>query len=303
MTTNTDVRAWLREEGHAVGDRGAIPAELRTLYDDAHRPVIPGQVIGPDDAGVSDDDFPAAADRQAPPLAPPAGPPPAADTGERRPRPVRGSRKVKWPKIFGRKKRRGRAARERIPRTPLGDWAEETWLDLAWLAQPLPPLSMLLELQAPYAGVVLDEHVQGTVIDDVLQPVARYSGAFRALNGLVGPPVCVLMVCLEGGRDEQTGELDGRTKMMIGMLRYSLMQMVKTSDVSAEQVQERTESLAVRSRIVDMMVNRIFGWEQQPGGAPPPGPDDHVPTGPPVSHAYQYPETPVMDTTGADPNR
>lgn len=312
----TDVRDWLREQGHKVGDRGSISQALKDEYDAAHPAAAQASVIESRyDAGVSDADFPgeltgddAGAAAAAPAPAPPA---PPSSSGERRPRVVRPSR-PRFPKIFGfgrgSGKGKGRRRGASHPRVSLGDFAEETWLDLAWLAAPVPPLAMMLELQAPYAGVVLDEQVRGTVIDAALQPMARYSHVFRALNGLIGPPVCVLMICAEGRQDPDTGQFDGRTKMMFGMLRYSLLQMAKVSELSSEEIGERTESMAARIKIVDGIVNRLFGFDQEPGPGPgADGDEQGAPagtTGPAVHHAYSYPPgKPVMDQTGADPAR
>lgn len=321
MPSTTDVRQWARENGYAIGDRGAVPGDVREAYDQAHRgPVIDGAAHGVLGA-PGDEDFPGPDDPDpgeligqgadvtaapAPPP-PPAPPAPAGDgpaPGEKAPRKVgrsRGRGRSRFPKWFGaRKTRRGRG-RGSIPRASLGDFAEETWMDLAWLAAPIPPLAMMLELQAPYAGVVLDDQVSGTVIDDLLQPVARYSGAFRALNGLMGPPVSVLLICLEGRRDEETGEFDGRTKMMFGMLRYSLAQMLRVSEVSQSAIEERATAIAERGKVVDGIVNRLFGLvpDQPRDGAPPP---PQAPGGAPPP-PRQYPGAPSMDATGADPAR
>lgn len=308
-STTTDVRAWLREKGHKVGDRGMIPADLQEEYDLAHAPagVVPGEVIEQDYPGAEDV---TAADEPAPP----SGPAP----GERKPRDVRGRRPA-FPKIFGRRAGKGsgtggkrrRGGRPRMPRMSLGDFAEDTWLDLAWLASPLPPLAAVLQMQAPYAGVVLDEQVRGTFVDTLLQPAARYQGLFRALNGLMGPPVCVLLICLEGRRDPATGRYDGRTQMMFGMLKYSLLQMTKVSELNAEDIAERTESLAARTAVVDHIVARLFALEPPPPetfdpDSGQPGPDaggGAVFDAQPPGAAFRYPAPPDMDGTGADPGR
>lgn len=308
----TDVREWLRSEGHEVPARGAIRQDLRDLYDEAHPDglmVVAGDVISRSDDPVSDDDFPE------PDQPAPAARPAPAVSAEQPPRPVRPSRKPKLPRIFGRRRKRGRRrGGERLPRVSLGDFAEDTWTDLAWLAQGIPPLAAMLELQAPYAGAVIDQQVQGTIFDDYLQPIARHAGAYRALNGLLGPPVCVLAICAEGRRDPHTRELDTRTKMMFGMLRYSLLQMTKVSEMSAEEIEQRTAAQSTRHQMVDMIIERLFGPVEQP-----PGDDDQAAAGrggpPPDTRGYydatmaaaaapmMYPQPPRMDETGADPRR
>src|SRR5215472_6783370 len=142
----TDVRAWLREQGHDVKERGAIPADLHALYDEAHqRPavVVPGTVIDDDySAGVTEADFPPDDDGLAD-----AGtvPPATAKNRERKPR------AVKPPKPQGLRERvfGGRSVKPkhaRGPRQSLSDFAEETWSDLAWLTAPIPPLAKILTI-------------------------------------------------------------------------------------------------------------------------------------------------------------
>ena len=326
----TDVREWLRSQGDKVGDRGAIPGDLMKKYEAAHS-TVPGEVVESDYPDVAaGTDVTEAAD--VPSAGPGPGPGPAetparGSSGERRPRAVKPARRKRgggwFRKVFGgtgggKKRRSG-------PRESLGDFAEETWLDLAWLAEPIPPLSKILTIQAPYAGVVFDEHVQGTVVDAVLQPLARYSGVWRALNGLMGPPVCVLAICAQGRYLEEGGQIiidprtrrpvpDARTRMMFGMLRYSLLQMAKVSDVSAEEIGERTESMTGRMRVVDKIIADLFGFTEAspsaagtpsaadtPGSAPPP--TGSGPREPREGNYYAYPDAPSMDGAGADPGR
>ena len=172
----TDVREWLRAQGEDVKERGAIPAGLRAKYDEAHQgggpSTVPGVVVDSFDLGpafdpaVTEADFPEADDMD-------GGPPEgggAAKPGkvrERRPRTVKGAAKggIRERIFGGARPGAGKKAGPRQPRVSLSDWAEETWTDLAWLAQPLPPLAKILTVQAPYAGVVFDEQVRGTVID------------------------------------------------------------------------------------------------------------------------------------------
>ena len=311
----TDVREWLRSQGEKVGARGQIRQELIDKYNTAHG-LPPGAApppAGTYDAGVAEADFPEP-DTGAGASDPGGKQEPAA--AERKPRVVKGqpARARFTERIF----KRQPGTRRRQPRVDLSDFAEETWLDLAWLAQPIPPLAKIFTIQAPYAGAVLDEQVKGTIVDAALQPLARYAGVYRALNGLIGPPVCVLAICAQGRRDPATGEYDMATQMMFGMLKYSLLQMARVSDLKAEQIAERTEEMAARMAVVDKIVEDLF---TMPGPGPGPAGDDSRETsaretsaGAPVTgtvihrprtaeNGYPYPEPPRMDDTGADPGR
>jgi hypothetical protein len=324
VAATTDVRAWLREQGHAVNARGQIPADLHALYDQAHTggpPVIQGEILD-SSMGVTEADFPPADDDPADPGD--AGPAPAATVKarERKPRTVRpqsapGTRGIRE-RIFGGKAADGKPKGKTQPRVSLSDWAEETWSDLAWLAQPVPPLAKILTIQAPYAGVVFDEQVKGTPIDPVLQRAARYSGGLRVLNGLAGPPVYVGLICATGARmqpvDPGTGQpavypdgspvlvYDQRTQMLFQGLRYSLLQMTKIGEVNADEIRERTQASAERMAVVDQIISDLF--DLAPQSSPGPHPVPRSPGGPgDAPNGYRYPDPPVMDGTGTDPGR
>src|SRR5215469_16286761 len=153
MAATTDVRQWFREQGRGdeVGQRGAISQALRDEYEQAHRAgTVQGELIEDSypDAGVTVADFPPdddAPDSAREPAETPAG---HKIRGERRPRAVKASKpKRLTERLFGgggRPVNRGKHAR-----ISLGDFAEETWTDLAWLAAPIPPLATILQIQAP----------------------------------------------------------------------------------------------------------------------------------------------------------
>jgi hypothetical protein len=285
--------------------------------------MVQGEVLGSTlDMGVTEADFPPADDDQAD-----EAPQIVAQnkkSAERKPRTVKppasapGTRGIRE-RLFGGKTADGKPKGKQQPRVSLSDWAEETWSDLAWLAQPIPPLAKILTIQAPYAGVVFDEQVKGSPLDSLLQPVARYSGAWRALNGLAGPPVYVGLICATGARmqpsDPSTGKpavypdgspvlvYDQRTQMLFQGLRYSLLQMTKISELNAEQIRERTQASAERMAVVDQIISDLFDLpapQASPGLTVPRSPSGPGDT---PSNGYRYPDAPVMDDTGADPGR
>ena len=323
VAVSTDVRQWLREErGYDVPVKGNVRKDWLEEYEAAHPEGGPG---GEYDEGVTGADFPAASEPEPGPGAEPAA---AAAVEQPRPKRVRPARRKLSERIWGGGDSRKKRPRKRSgPRQPLGDFAEGMWTDFAELA-PLLPLKRVLYAQAPYAGVVAEENIRGTFLDPVLQPVVRAEGALRAVNGLLGPPLFVLGICLTGRREQVAGpggkplvgpdgqpvtDYDPRTKMMFAGLRYSLLQMNRASAARLPAIQERAEELAERGREVDEFIRFLFAMpEQQQSAAvsmeeeairraqammangqaqPPPGP------------GFQYPEPPQMDGTGADPGR
>src|ERR1700679_1112333 len=168
----TDVRAWLREQGEHVADRGPLPDGARARFEAAN--------------GVT-----AAADLEDYPAADGGGPetPPAATAaGERPPRrvrgksqPVRGLRRF-WDTSGGKGKARKRPARDRQPVTGFG---EGIYGQLAWSMGGVRRVQKLLYLQAPFAGTVAEANVRDTAVDGLLQPLVRGEQAFKAVNGLL----------------------------------------------------------------------------------------------------------------------
>lgn len=312
MADAATIRAWAKGEDLEVNARGAIPEHIIAAYDDAH-PLPPD-----DDGGVTEADFPPPLDDPEPSSTEPARPRVTRARAERKPRAVKAPRQS-WKQMFG----GGGKPKPKGPRTDLSEFAEDTWRDLALLAEGImPPVSKVLTLQAPYAGVTFDAAVRGLpLVDSVLQPVARYSVSIRALNGLVGPAFFTAAICATG--EWQTTEdnkpvitPDGRpvptarTQMMLSGLKYSLLQMSRTADL--EKVRERAEADSERMRMVDSLVDFIFGFPAAnapapaPDGMPgsPPAPSGPVP--PPAGQPGQvlvptfiYPPKPEMDDVGA----
>jgi hypothetical protein len=320
--SSTDVRAWAREQGHEVPARGAMPKHLRDAYDQAHpAPVVPGVVeessFDPS-MGVTEADFPPDDDYPDPDGGQAEKPKAARERKPRtvKPPPAQGGWRAR---LFGAPRPKAAKPKTQAKRTSLSDFAEETWSDLAFLAQPIPPLARILDIQAPYAGVVFDDQVRGTIVDALLQPVAQYSGMIRGLNGLAGPPVYVGLICATGARVQVTTpdgkpvvdpdgnpvtDFDQRTKLLFQGLRYSLLQMTKITEVNADAIMARRVASDERLRAVEIMIATIFDMPMPtfvPAAAT-------VPTGPPgggdapSSNGFRYPDPPRMDDVGANPN-
>jgi hypothetical protein len=269
--TATDVREWAKTQpdlADSIPDRGPLPRAMRARYDEAH-------ATDPGDDGYPGD-----------PDATQAAPPPAQATApaERKPRTGRqlASKKTLRERILGPGK--GKAGKKaKTPRMPIADAVEEIWSDLAWLAAPVPPLQRMLYVQAPYAGVILEDTVRGTIIDPIVQPVVRNLEAIRAIDGLIGPPVFVTGITLTGGRVQVMNpdgspqmakapdgtlqpitDFDARTKLMFIGLRHSLLQMTKVTGAQLEAVQARGEDRIKRGQQIDQLIAWIFGMPERP---------------------------------------
>lgn len=207
MATSTEVREWARHNGHDVPDRGKLPARLADAWNAAH----PGDPYQPEPRGpvngvapdYPDDDFESAF------AVLPADPGPPQDTGEvapKRPPKASSSRRSSSTglgRLFGSGPRDSKAKRK--PRVSTEGLLGALWRGLAGMAAPLPPLQRTLKVQAPVAGAILDDAVKGTIIDPLLQPLARLADVGKAGSALIGPPVFVTAITLYGLRCAEAG--------------------------------------------------------------------------------------------------
>jgi hypothetical protein len=188
-----EVRAWAVAEGRVPeGQAGRMPQRVYDDYDARQADPLDGVPMGGDEAAEAG--------------APPADPPPAAGRprAERRPRDVPGSRppggwRPGWlggsPRAKPTKKvgnARGKKSTENRPRVAVDELISGAWRGLAGVVAPmLPATGRMMKLQAPVVGVVLDPVVRGTVVDTLLQPLARTSETAEAVAVIMLPPILV----------------------------------------------------------------------------------------------------------------
>lgn len=200
MATAAEVRSWAGQNGRQVSARGFLPRDVITDFDTAHPEdrYEAGPPRGAETNGHApdypDDDFEdmfpeiGAADGEV------AGDT-IADTGETRPRKITPRRKTggsSW-NPFGKKKTGGHN-RRKPPRVSTENLLGAVWRGGAKLLTPLPPLQRTLRMQAPVAGMLLDDVVKDTFIDPVLQPLARIAAQGKQVQALVGPPFFVTAI-------------------------------------------------------------------------------------------------------------
>jgi len=251
---DTDARAILREHGYDPPIRGRLSQKWWTIVDEIRSGAEPG-TPEPDqpadyDAGITEADFP------------PDDPPPA----EQKPRRTRTS--AKRPSLSDRLKSRaktGGKGKRKGPRIPVDRLCEGMWGMLARLAMPVnPPLARCLNMEAPVAGLVLEDIVKGTVVDRVLQPVARAEEKGRKTLALIGPPVIV--AALEHAQTLPDQQRQMREAVLVPMLRESMVLWVEVAGDKVEEKARRDQELGPTYERVDELLAMIFAPPTVPSG-------------------------------------
>jgi hypothetical protein len=243
------VREWARANGWPdISDRGKLPEGVQEQYDAAHGDPLEGiPVTGnppPPDypAGMTDDDF-----------APGAG-----VEAEQRPRsiatpgPARGRgrlRGITGGKPAGPKAGKAAKPKARHPRVPVDRLITSAWGLLAQAARPLPPTSRVLTLQGPAAGVLLEGVVKNTVVDTVLQPLARLEQGGEVVFALAGPPLLATVMSVN----------PDAAPFLAPVLREALMTLIKVGGpaVAAAAVKGAADE-AQYGQAVDAMLSMLF---------------------------------------------
>lgn len=255
MATAAEIRDWAQEHSYDLGSKGRIPAGVRTAYEAAH----PGQP--PDPApdyppGMGDDDF-------SDPAEPPSVPEP--DTGETKPKSGTARARRGFPKLGSHK---GKRAKAKAPRVPVDDAICTVWRGLARIARPLPPLERTLRIQAPVAGLLLEDTVKGTIVDTALQPLARMQTQSRTVIALAGPPVLVTAITLHCQRAAVAGQQPNPVFMSMAteMLRESLMVWQQVAGPKFADAMEREKRFEAEfGQSIDAMLELIMAPPAAPG--------------------------------------
>lgn len=147
----------------------------------------------------------------------------------------------------------------RPPRKPVAGLIEGAWGILAQVASGInPPVARVLQLQAPVAGMMLEDSVKDTIIDRILQPLARTEGQGEVMFALLGPPILV-------GVATAKPELAPAIKPV---LRQALKMWLKTAGPHLEKLQkEESEFEAKYGMQLEMMMYYIMTGEH--GDQPP----------------------------------
>ena len=238
MAADTDIRQWAREKGLQVGERGRLPGDVTDAYRAEHPEDDVGPVLVDEPAGEL---VPVDVDQAA-----------AGDTGERAPKDSTpsGPRRL-WNRL------KARASGRHKRRASL-DWVGTIgWSTLAQIvaSRGALPTARVLEMQAPTAGLILDQALAGTLADRMLQPIARGGKRAQAAAALIGPPLLVTAISLHPEKIETLGPI----------LKECLIQWAIVAGPKMQELAKRQEKIKeeLDGWDPDVMLAEIF--------APPPG--------------------------------
>jgi hypothetical protein len=108
----------------------------------------------------------------------------------------------------------------------------------------------MLAIQAPVAGVVVDDLCKGTVVDRILQPLARSSEKAEKAFALIGPPILVSMI---SSRPETFPAL-------VGPLKVALLSWAELAPAAMAEAEKRAGRIASRTADfdADAMIAALF---------------------------------------------
>ena len=235
MADAAQIRATLREHGIDVPDRGNLSADHRAEYErltGADAGDGAGQPAMDDDGlGITEADF-------GPELAEPV----AAEIVPTRPRGQRGSKRPLRDRLRGgpppKSPGRGKATRAAKKRITLDRFGTRLW-EIAGriISQVDVPLGRVIVWQSDSAGLMFEELARDTIVDRLVQPLARAEKKAEIGFALVGPGLCVAALRAAEGMPEQQRAM--RQAVILPILRESVVINLQIAgDLAEERIKE-----------------------------------------------------------------
>lgn len=185
VSSISDIREWGKANGWEVEDGGRLPSGLRAAYDnrDSGGTFTTGETIfssGDDTPLFSELSYPDEPIEEVAPVIHEKSPADKARSFMDRVKKAAPA----TAKPRGRKPVKARVSVEKV--ISMG------WRFLAQMAQPINlPVARVLDMQAPVAGMVLEDSIRNTLVDRLLQPLARAESGGEKAFAMIGPPLLV----------------------------------------------------------------------------------------------------------------
>ena len=238
-----NIREWGKQNGWDVADTGRMPPGLREAWRDSRD----GSPTGEDgfiDETVDDDSI----QERAPEIVKPSARQRVQDMVSR-------AREQQAP----RKAVRGKVLAK--PRVSVEKLISGAWSFMSQAVQSFhPPVSRVLEMQAPVAGMILEDVVRNSIADRLLQPLARGMNGGEVAFALMGPPL--LIAALSARPDKQA--------ILVPMLRQSLRSWIDLAGDKLEQIQRQDNEFQDKyGKRIDEMIEYFLEPLRVPDGGYP----------------------------------
>ena len=236
MSDNQDIRVWAAANGWDIQSKGRLAADVKAAYEAAQNGHGEAEPEGEPMVITMTDE------------APPAEVTPAAAPDERKPEPLR------KPGLFQRKPKETGPKRRRVS---IENILSSGWALGAMALARKPdaiPVARVLDMQAPVAGIIGEELLAGTLVDRILQPLARGGRKAELATALIGPPMLV-------------GIMTARPELhpvLRPMLKMTMMSWMELSEPAFKKVQKRQEAWAERFGDVDLDAMIDLLWVDAP---------------------------------------
>jgi hypothetical protein len=197
--TVDDIREWGRQNGYDVPDSGRLPKGLRSDFNkqNGFTPMTSETRLQEQPPNVEVEHTPAQR--------------------------IRGaiSRRSKAPTTTSRKPKQPRVSTENV--------ISGFWSLMSLVVKPISlPAAKAFAMEAPVAGMILDDQIRGTFTDRVLQPLARAESQGKTFGALMAPPLLVMAI----------DKYPARAEMLLPMLRKSLVWHIQVAGPKIEQLLE-----------------------------------------------------------------
>lgn len=229
-----DIREWAKTQGYDVGERGAIAADIRKAYQAREEKAdafpaedSPGPDTPPVEGTVTEvaPKQPTFADRVSDKIS----------TAKKRTRTIKSKppAKAKGPRV----------SIEGILTGAYGAGA-------AIVGKVNPAVGFIMGVQAPVAGMLMEDSVKGTAVDKLLQPLAKNADRARVGRALLGPPV--LVAAIQAQPD--------KAPFLIPILRKMLADYIDLAGPKIVEIQKREAQFEEKyGSEVDEILNRLVG--------------------------------------------
>ena len=120
------------------------------------------------------------------------------------------------------------------------------------------PVGRVLQMQAPVAGILVEDVAKGTIVDKILQPFARTGEDGERALALAGPPLLVAIMTRQP-------EL---YPVLRPVLKVAMMSWLEVAEPAMKKAQKRAEKLTEQYGDIDLDAMLDAIWEPVPAAGP-----------------------------------